>query len=175
VFLDRLEAMTAFTAAVETGSLSAAARSLGIPLATVSRKVAELESHLGTQLLIRGARKLSLTEAGIHYVATCRRILEDIAEAERVASGEYAAPTGELVVSATHVLGRSHVLPIVCDFLRAFPDIRVRFQQTDYSVNLVEEQVDVAVRVGTPKVGGLSPSPLAKHGESCAPAVSTLH
>ena len=160
--MDRLEAMTAFTAAVDTGSLSAAARFLGIPLATLSRKVAELESHLGTQLLIRGARKLSLTEAGIHYVATCRRILEDIAEAERVVSGEYAAPTGELVVSATHVLGRSHVLPIVCDFLRAFPDIRVRFQQTDYSVNLVEEQVDVAVRVGTPKVGGLVAVPVGQ-------------
>ncbi|MDR7098501.1 DNA-binding transcriptional LysR family regulator [Lysobacter niabensis] len=152
--------MTALTAAVEAGSLSAAARSLGVPLATMSRKVAELEKHLGTQVLLRGSRKLSLTEAGAGYVAACRRILEDIAEAERVVSGEYAAPTGELVVSVSHVFGRTHVLPIVCDFLRAFPDIRVRFQQTDYSVNLVEEQVDVAARLGAPKDGGLVAVPV---------------
>lgn len=158
--MDRLEAMAVLTAAVDAGSLSAAARSLRMPLATVSRKVTELERHLGTQLLARGARRLSLTEAGASYVAACRRILEDIAEAERVASGEYVAPTGELVVSATHVFGRTHVLPIVCDFLRAFPDIRVRFQQTDFSVNLIEEHVDIAVRMGTPRDVGLVAVPV---------------
>jgi DNA-binding transcriptional LysR family regulator len=158
--MDRLEAMTVLTAAADAGSLSAAARFLRMPLATVSRKVADLERHLSTQLIVRGARRLTLTEAGASYVAACRRILEEIAEAERVASGEYAVPTGELVVSATHVFGRTHVLPIVCDFLRAFPDIRVRFQQTDYSVNLIEEHVDVAIRVGVPRDGGLVAIPV---------------
>ncbi|HEY0505888.1 MAG TPA: LysR family transcriptional regulator [Lysobacter sp.] len=146
--MDRLDAMTVLIAAVDAGSLSGAARALGMPLATVSRKVAELERHLGTQLLARGARRLNLTDAGAAYVAACRRIVEDVAEAERMATGEYVAPTGELVVSATHVFGRRHVLPIVCDFLHAFPDIRVRLQQTDFSVNLIEDQVDVAVRLG---------------------------
>ena len=162
--MDRLEAMTVLMAAVDAGSLSGAARSLHMPLATVSRKVAELERHLGTQLLARGARRLSLTEAGAGYVAACRRILEEVAEAERMATGEYVAPTGELVVSATHVFGRTHVLPIVCDFLHAFPDIRVRLQQTDLSVNLVEDQVDVAVRLGTPKDGSLVAVPVGSAG-----------
>ena len=169
--MDRLEAMTVLTAAADAGSLSSAARSLGMPLATVSRKVSDLEKLLGTQLVARGARRLTLTEAGASYVAACRRILEEIAEAERVASGEYATPTGELVVSATHVFGRTHVLPIVCDFLRAFPDIRVRFQQTDYSVNLIEEHVDVAVRLGVPRDGGLVAVPVGHASRiACASA-----
>lgn len=162
--MDRLEAMTVLTAAVDAGSLSGAARALGMPLATVSRKVTELERHLGTQLLSRGARRLSLTDAGARYVAACRRILEEVAEAERLATGEYVAPTGELVVSATHVFGRTHVLPIVCDFLREFPDIRVRLQQTDFSVNVIEDQVDVAVRLGTPKDGALVAVPVGHAG-----------
>ncbi len=149
--MDRLEAMTVLAAAVDAGSLSGAARSLGMPLATVSRKVAELEKHLGTQLFARGARRLNLTDAGAAYVAASRRILEEVAEAERMATGEHVSPTGELAISATHVFGRVHVLPIVCDFLQAFPDIRVRLQQTDFSVDLVEQHVDVAVRLGVPR------------------------
>lgn len=160
--MDRLEAMTVLAAVVEAGSLSAAARALGMPLTSVSRKVSDLEKHLGTQLLVRGARRLNLTEAGARYVAACRRILEQVAEAERVASGEHVALTGELVVSATHVFGRTHVLPIMCDFLREYPDIRVRLQQTDFSVNLIEDHVDVAVRLGTPRDGNLVAVPVGQ-------------
>lgn len=98
--MNRLESMTILVAVVDSGSLSAAARHLGMPLATVSRKVGELESHLKTRLLHRTTRQLSLTEAGISYVAACRRILEEIGEAERAATGEYASPKGELVVTA---------------------------------------------------------------------------
>ena len=144
--MDRLEAMTILLAAVDTGSLSAASRHLRIPLATVSRRVAELEEHLHVRLLHRGHRKVVLTDAARSYVDSCRRIMEEIAEVERTASGEYRAPQGELIITAPAVLGRSHVLPIVAEFQRAFSDIRIRLQLMDRYVNLVEEHVDVAVR-----------------------------
>ncbi|WP_413989311.1 LysR family transcriptional regulator [Labrys okinawensis] len=146
--MNRLEAMTILLATVDTGSLSAASRRLRLPLATVSRRVAELEAHLNVRLLNRGHRKVELTEAGRSYVASCRRIMEEIADIERTASGEYRAPQGELTISMTAVLGRTHVLPIVVEFLNMFPDIRVRVQLTDRAVNLLEEHVDVAVRIG---------------------------
>ncbi len=146
--MDRLEAMTILVAAAETGSLSAASRQLRIPLATVSRRVSELEAHLDVRLFHRGHRKVVLTDAGQSYVASCRRILEEVAEAERTASGEYRAPRGELIISAPAMMGRSHVLPVVEEFLRAYPDINIRMQFTDRQVNFVEEHVDLAVRVG---------------------------
>jgi len=146
--VDRLEAMTILLAAVDTGSLSGASRHLRIPLATVSRRVAELEEHLKVRLLHRGHRKVVLTDAGRSYVDSCRRIMEEIAEIERTASGEYRAPQGELIITAPAVLGRTHVLAVVAEFQRAFPDIRVRLQLMDRYVNLVEEHVDVAVRIG---------------------------
>src|ERR1700733_4909467 len=115
--MDRLESMSILVAVVESGSLSAAARRLGMPLATVSRKVGELETHLKTPLLHRTTRQISLTETGRSYVAACRRILEEIGEAERTATGEYTAPKGDLVVTAPVVFGRLHVVPIVAAFL----------------------------------------------------------
>jgi DNA-binding transcriptional LysR family regulator len=140
--------MTILLAAVDNGSLSAASRQLRIPLATVSRRVSELEEHLKIRLLLRGNRKLVLTEAGRTYVASCRRIMEDIAEAERTATGEYHAPQGELIISVPEVMGRAHALPVIVDFLRAYPDIRTRVQFVNRNVNLLEEHVDVALRVG---------------------------
>ncbi|WP_315697789.1 LysR family transcriptional regulator [Paraburkholderia fungorum] len=103
--MDRLEAMGILLAAIDTGSLSAASRKLRIPLATVSRRVSELEAHLNVRLVVRGTRKLTLTEAGRGYVASCRRVLEELAEIERTTSGEYHAPQGELVISVPPVLG----------------------------------------------------------------------
>lgn len=146
--MDRLEAMTILLAAVDRGSLSAASRHLRVPLATVSRRVAELEQHLNVWLLHRGSRKVVLTDAGQNYVTSCRRIIEEIAEVERTASGEYRAPQGELTISLPAVLGRTHVLPIIVEFQRSFPNIRMRMQLTDRFVNLLEEHVDVAVRIG---------------------------
>ena len=146
--MDRLEAMTILLAAVDTGSLSGASRHLRIPLATVSRRVAELEEHLHVRLLHRGHRKVVLTDAGRSYVDSSRRIMEEIAEIERTASGEYRAPQGELIITAPAVLGRTHVLAVVAEFQRAFPDIRARLLLMDRYVNLVEEHVDVAVRIG---------------------------
>jgi DNA-binding transcriptional LysR family regulator len=146
--MDRLEAMTILLAAVDTGSLSAASRQLRIPLPTVSRRVAELEEHLRARLVLRGNRKLALTDAGRDYVVSCRRIVEDLAEAERTAVGEYRAPRGELIISVPTIMGRMHALPLVVEFLRAYPDIRVRVELNDRTVSLLEEHVDLALRVG---------------------------
>ncbi|MET0314754.1 MAG: LysR family transcriptional regulator, partial [Hansschlegelia sp.] len=121
--MDRLEAMSVLLAVVEEGSLSGASRRLRTPLATVSRKVAELERHLRTQLLVRTSRRVQLTDAGRVYVEAARRILEQVEEAERDAVGEHSAPRGELDVTASIMFGRMHVLPIVIDFLKEQQDI----------------------------------------------------
>lgn len=110
--MDRLESMSTLLTAVEAGSLSAAARQLAIPLSTVSRRISELEAHLKARLLNRSSRKLTLTDAGRSYVEACKRILEEVGEAERAASGEYSAAKGELNITAPMVFGRLHVLPV---------------------------------------------------------------
>lgn len=148
--MDRLEAMTILVTVADTGSLSAASRHLRIPLATVSRRISELEAYLNIRLFHRGHRKVVLTDAGLDYVASCRQILEEITEAERTASGEYRAPQGELIISAPGVLGRSYVLPVIEEFLEVYSDIKVRLHLEDRQVNFVEEHVDLAVRIGEP-------------------------
>lgn len=146
--MDRFESMSTLLAAVEGGSLSAASRKLGMPLATVSRKVSELEAHLRTRLINRTSRRLMLTDAGRSYVAACKRILEDIGEAERAAAGEYMAPRGDLTVTAPIVFGRLHVLPVVIEFLKTYPDIDVRVALADRVVNLREDDINLAIRIG---------------------------
>jgi len=181
--MDRLEAMSMLVASVEEGSFSAAGRKLGVPLPTVSRKVADLEAHLKTRLLVRSTRKLALTEAGIAYVAACRRILEEIYTAETRASGEYSVPRGELTITAPIVFGRIHILPVVSEFLRRFDEINVRMTLSDRNVNLVDDHIDMAVRIGdlpdsgllATKVGAIrrvvcgSPAYFAAHGTPRAP------
>ncbi|MGR9578611.1 LysR family transcriptional regulator [Pandoraea sputorum] len=181
--MNRLESMSILIAVVDAGSLSAAARGLGMPLATVSRKVGELEAHLKTRLLHRTTRQLSLTEAGSAYVAACRRILEEIGEAERTATGEYVTPKGELVLTAPVVFGRLHVLPVVAEFLAQYPEIDVSLLLTDRVVHLMDEQADVALRIGhlpdssmvASRIGTVrrvvcaSPNFLATHGEPKKP------
>jgi DNA-binding transcriptional LysR family regulator len=146
--MDRLEAMSILVAAAEAGSFSAAGRQLGVPLPTISRKVADLEAHLNTQLLVRSTRKLSLTEAGLAYVAACKRILEQVDEAESQASGEYIVPRGTLAMTAPIVFGRLHVVPVVNEFLARFPQINVHLTLSDRTINIVDEHIDLAVRVG---------------------------
>jgi len=181
--MSRLEAMSILIAVVDAGSLSAAARKLGMPLATVSRKIADLESHLKTRLLHRTTRQLSLTETGSSYVAACRRILDEIGEVERAAMGEYAAPKGELVVTAPIVFGRLHVVPVIAEFLAHYPEIDINLILTDRVVHLMEEHADVAVRIGelpdstfkATNVGTVrrvicaSPAYLAAHGIPATP------
>src|ERR1700754_5102370 len=181
--MNRLECMSVLVAVVDSGSLSAAARRLGTPLATVSRRISELESHLKTRLLHRTTRQISLTQAGSSYVAACRRILEEIDEAERTATGEYVSPKGALVVTAPIVFGRLHVVPVVAEFLAQYPEIDVSLLLTDRVVHLMDEHIDVAVRIGelpdsalmATKVGTVrrvvcaSPAYLAKHGVPVMP------
>jgi DNA-binding transcriptional LysR family regulator len=187
--MDRLEGMSVLLAVVEEGSLSAASRRLRTPLATVSRKVAELERHLGAQLLVRTSRRIQLTDAGRAYVDAARRILEQVEEAERNAAGEHSAPRGELDVTAPIVFGRTHVLPIAIDFLKAHKDIDIRLLLNDRQVNLVEEQIDVAIRIGhlvdselrATKVGEVrrvacaSPAYIAERGAPRTPHELSVH
>jgi DNA-binding transcriptional LysR family regulator len=187
--LDRIEAMHVFLTAVETGSLSAAGRKLGMPLPTVSRKISELESHLNTRLLNRTTRQLTLTDAGRPYLDACRRILEDVHEAERVASGEYRAPRGELIITAPIVFGRLHVLPVVMEFLNAYPEVGVRLALGDRVAKLIEDHIDVALRIGNLpdsslialRVGDIrrvvcgSPDYFAAHGLPQTPAELSTH
>ncbi len=135
-------------AVVEEGGFSAAARKLGIPLATLSRRASDLERHLKSRLLIRSNRRLMLTDAGSDYVAACRHIIEAVEEAERAAAGEYSRPKGELTIAAPIVFGRLHVLPVVLEFLKTYPDINVRMIQSDRVANLQDDHIDVAVRIG---------------------------
>jgi DNA-binding transcriptional LysR family regulator len=146
--MDRLEAMSLLVAVAEAGSLSAAGRKLGVPLPTVSRKISDLEAYLNTRLLTRSTRKLALTDSGAAYVAAARRILDELSEAERAASGEHAAPRGDLVITAPVVFGRLHVLPVIAEFLAQWPEIRVRLVLADRNLHLIDDHIDIAVRIG---------------------------
>ena len=147
--MDRLEAMSVIIAVTETGSFSAASRRLGTPIATVSRKVAELETRLKAQLFQRSSRRITLTDAGRSYIDACKRIIEQVDDAEREVSGEYRIPKGDLAVTTPWGLGHTHLLPIAVDFLTAYPDISLRLMLTDRVVNMVDENIDVAIRVGS--------------------------
>lgn len=146
--MDRLDVMSVFAAIADGGSLSAAGRRLNVPLATVSRKLADLEAHLKTRLISRTTRKLELTDAGRDYLAACRHILEQVEEAERAASGAYAKVKGQLVIAAPVVFGRLHVVPVVTAFLDQHPDVDIQLGLSDRNVHLIEEHVDVALRIG---------------------------
>jgi DNA-binding transcriptional LysR family regulator len=175
--------MTILLMVVDRGSFSAASRELGMPLATVSRKVSELERHLGTQILVRTTRKLALTDVGATYVASARRILDEVDETERLAAGEFHAPRGELVLTAPVLFGRLHILPIVTEFLAAFPEIDIRLLLSDRNLSLIDDHVDMAVRIGplpyssmvATRVGSMrtvvcaSPMLLARHGVPKSP------
>src|ERR1700730_14166177 len=147
--MDRLGAMSTFLAVAGAGSVAAAARQMRTPLTTVSRKVSELESHLRIKLFNRSSRQLVLTDAVSSYLAACKRILVDVTEPERMPSGEYPAPTGELTVTAPISLGRTHLIPILADFLKTYPDIKTSLILTDRVLSLFQEQVDVGLRIGT--------------------------
>lgn len=145
--MDRLLWMHCYARAVETGSFSAVARELGIGQPNVSRHIASLESHLGTRLLHRSTRKLTLTPEGERYYTEVRRALDAIAEAESTARGE-EKPQGLLRVACPVALARFKMLPLVKPFLQRYPDIELDLQIADRKIDLIEEGVDIAVRVG---------------------------
>jgi DNA-binding transcriptional LysR family regulator len=140
--------MSVFMAAVEAGSLSAAGRKLGTLLPTVSRKISELEAHIKARLLIRSTTNLVLTDAGKSYLAACKSITESVDEAERQAAGEYSTPTGDLIIAAPIVFGRLHVVPIVAEFLQKYRDVNVELVLDDRPLDLMENHIDLAARVG---------------------------
>ncbi|NWL77265.1 LysR family transcriptional regulator [Pseudomonas taiwanensis] len=182
--MDRIEAMAVFVAAADEGSLSAAGRRLQMPLPSVSRKLADLEAHLGVRLMTRSTRQLTLTDAGRDYLVASREILDRVAEAERTAIGGNMSPRGELVIAAPLMFGRHHVLPIVMELLSQSDDVNVRLVLSDSNANLLEENIDVAVRIGSLPDSGLtarqvgeitrvvcaSPAYLEKHGKPKTPS-----
>ena len=187
--MDRLEAMSVIVAVTETGSFSAASRRLKKPVATVSRKVAELEARLKAQLFQRSSRQMTLTDAGRSYIEACKRIIEQVDDAEREVSGEYRIPKGDLAVTSPWGLGHMHLLPIAVEFMNAYPEIALRLVLTDRIVNTVEENIDISVRIGNladsnliaTRIGSVrfvlcaSPGYLAEHGHPTAPAELENH
>lgn len=146
--MDRWQAMRVFVKVAETGSFADSARQLHMSPPAVTRSVAALEDMIGTRLFTRTTRSVKLTEAGNRYLDDCRRILSDIAEAEAAAAGSYATPTGTLVVSASVLFGQMYVLPILTEYLDTYPSMTGRGLFLDRVVNIVEEGVDVAIRIG---------------------------
>jgi DNA-binding transcriptional LysR family regulator len=188
--MDRIEAMRVFVTALDEGSLAGAGRRLGRSPAAVSRAIASLEQHVGAELLHRTTRSLRLSEAGERYAAACRRVLVDLEEADMCVSGERAAPRGTLTVTAPPISGEEILRPIVDAYLEAYPAVSVNLVLLDRHANLIEEGIDVALRVGelpdsamvAVRIGGdvkrvivASPRYLAQHPQIVEPADLTKH
>jgi DNA-binding transcriptional LysR family regulator len=146
--MDRIDAMKVFVVALDEGSLAGAGRKLGRSPAAVSRAIAFLEAHVGAELLHRTTRSIRLSEAGERYAAACRRVLAELDEADNVAGGERAAPRGTLTLSAPVISGEMVLRPILDAFLDAYPTVSARLMLVDRAVNLIDEGVDAALRIG---------------------------
>src|SRR6266436_8034150 len=146
--MDRIDAMQAFVAVADLQGFAPAARKLGLSPSAVTRLVAALEDRLGARLLQRTTRQVALTDAGARYLERARRILADVEEAEGSAEGEQTRPGGRLVVSAPVGFGRLHVSPVVTAYLKRYPEVFGELRLADRIVNLVEDGVDLAVRIG---------------------------
>ncbi|HJU06776.1 MAG TPA: LysR family transcriptional regulator [Nitrospiraceae bacterium] len=145
--MDRWHAMRIFVQVVDSGGFAPAAKLLHLSPPSITRAVSKLEDLLGTRLLVRTTRSLKLTAAGEGYLADCRRILTDISEAEANAAGSFTQPAGLITVTAPTLFGSMHVLPIILEFLDLYPLIQVKALFVDRVTNLVEEGLDVAVRI----------------------------
>jgi DNA-binding transcriptional LysR family regulator len=146
--MDRLEAMRVFAAVADERGFAPAARRLRLSPPAVTRAVAALEERLGARLLHRTTRVVRLTEAGERFLADCKRILGEVDEAEAAAAGSHTELRGQLVVTAPLMFGRLHVAPIVLDFLRRHPQVAVRTLFLDRVTDMIDEGIDVAIRIG---------------------------
>jgi DNA-binding transcriptional LysR family regulator len=146
--MDRIDAMQAFVAAADLEGFAPAARKLGLSPSAVTRLIAALEKRLGARLLQRTTRQVTLTDAGSRYLERAKRILADVEEAEQAIEGERTRPGGRLVISAPVGFGRLHVSPVVSAYLKRFPEVAADLRLSDRMINLVEEGVDLAVRIG---------------------------
>ncbi len=187
--MDRFDAMQAFVAVADLRGFAPAARKLGLSPSGVTRLIAALEDHLGARLLQRTTRQVTLTDAGARYLERARRILSDVEEAESAVEGERTRPTGRLIVSAPIGFGRLHVSPVMSAYLKRYPDVSGELRLSDRIINLVEDGVDLAVRIGhladstlvARHVGEMrrivvaSPGYLKKHGEPKTPAAIASH
>jgi len=188
--MDRIEAISVFLTALDEGSLAAAARRLKRSPAAISRAIAFLEAHVGAELLHRTTRSMVLSEAGERYATACRRILTELEEAEALAGGEHAVPRGILSISAPPISGEDVLRPIVDDFLDAYPTVSLRLLLLDRPVNLVEEGIDVAMRIAELPDSSLiatrigtevrrvvvgSPAYLSRHAQITKPADLAAH
>lgn len=187
--LDTLTSMKVFAAVVDTGSFAAAADRLDISRAMASKYVAHLEEHLGTRLLQRTTRKLTLTESGTTYYERCVQILADISEAEEGAVSHTEAPHGTLRLTMPVSFGILHMGPIVSDYMRQYPEVKVDLLLNDRRVDLLEEGLDLAVRIGMLPESGLiakrlasdriaicgAPEYLKRHGVPQKPADLAQH
>jgi DNA-binding transcriptional LysR family regulator len=146
--MDRLDAMQAFVAVADLQGFAPAARKLGLSPSGVTRLIAALENHLGARLLQRTTRSVTLTDVGARYLERARRILADVEEAEGSAQRERTRPSGRLVVSAPIGFGRLHVSPVMSAYLMRYPEVSGELRLSDRLINLVEDGVDLAIRIG---------------------------
>src|ERR1700748_3119705 len=146
--MDRIDAMRAFVAVADLQGFAPAARKLKLSPPAVTRLIAALEERLGARLLQRTTRKVALTDVGARYLERIKRILADIEEAERAAEGESARPSGQLVVSAPSGFGRLHVSPVMSAYLKRYREVSGELRLEDRLVSLVEDGIDLAVRIG---------------------------
>ncbi|WP_277189665.1 LysR family transcriptional regulator [Caballeronia sp. BR00000012568055] len=145
--MDRIDAMKVFVAILDEGSLAGAGRRLGRSPAAVSRAIAFLEAHTGTALLHRTTRTIKLSEAGERYAIACRRILTDLEEADLLIAHERAAPRGLLTITAPVAAGEDLLRPMIEAFIDQYPAVSVRLQMLDRPVSLIDEGMDVALRI----------------------------
>jgi DNA-binding transcriptional LysR family regulator len=155
---------------MKRGVFSAASRRLKTPVATVSRRVAELEMRLKAQLFQRSSRQMTLTDAGRSYIEACKRIIEQVDDAEREVSGEYRIAKGDLAVTSPWGLGHMHLMPIAVEFMDAYPEIALRLVLTDRVVNTVEENIDISIRIGNLPDSNLIATRVGSAGLYCARA-----
>jgi DNA-binding transcriptional LysR family regulator len=187
--MDKYHAMTAFLAVVDEGGFAAAARKIKISPPVVTRAVSDLEEAMGVRLLVRTTRVVRLTEVGARYATDCRRILADVLESEEAATGTHGSVRGRLVITAPALFGRMYVTPLVTAYLRRYPETEVECRFLDRVVNMMDEGVDIAIRIGSLqdssyqaiRVGQVrrvvcgSPAYLAEHGVPTTPADLTRH
>jgi len=147
--MDKLSAMAIFVAVVDEGGFASAARKLQISPPVVTRAITELEESMGVRLLSRTTRVVRVTDVGARYAIDCRRILADVADSETSATGTHAAPRGRLVVTSSVMFGAMYVTPIVTEYLRRYPETDVECRFLDRVVNMMDEGVDAAIRIGT--------------------------
>lgn len=146
--MDRIDAMKVFVTALEEGSLAGAGRKLGRSPAAVSRAIAFLEAHVGAELLHRTTRSIKMSGVGEHFAITCRRVLIDLEKVETMAAGEHATPRGTLTLTAPVLSGEMVLRPILDDYLDAYPTVSARLRLLDRPVNLIDEGIDIALRIG---------------------------